>query len=51
MNFLDKIFGILLSTIAFFLIVNCIEVSRHNIRHNKEMKRKKEENDRRNKSN
>ena len=46
----DKIFGILFCTIAFFLIVNCIEITKHNIKHNKEIKRKKEENGRRTKS-
>jgi len=45
----DKIFGIVGSTIAFFLIVNCIEIVKHNIKHNKEIKHKKIENDRRNK--
>lgn len=36
----DEIFGILFCTILFFLIVNCIEIVRHNIKHNKEIKNK-----------
>jgi len=40
MNFDNPIFGILFCTIAFFIVVNIIEVVKHNIKHNKEMKRK-----------
>lgn len=36
----DEIFGILFCTILFFLVVNCIEIVKHNIKHNKEMKQK-----------
>jgi hypothetical protein len=36
----DKIFGIIFCTIAFFVVVNFIEIAKHNYKHNKEMKRK-----------
>jgi hypothetical protein len=36
----NEIFGILFCIILFFLIVNCIEIIKHNIKHNKEMKNK-----------
>jgi len=37
-----EIFGIIFFTVAFFVIVNFIEIAKHNYKHNKEIKRKKE---------
>lgn len=43
MDFSNPIFGVIFSTIAFFIVVNIIEIIKHNYKHNKEIKRKQEE--------
>lgn len=43
MDFGNPIFGVIFCTIAFFIVVNFIEIAKHNYKHNKEMKRKQEE--------